>query len=274
MLSDIPGSGLKLSSQNHPLKVYFPQGGTFFLLHWWNYNERGHVVLSRNLKSLTKVADHIFTECEDCEIRSFCKIEIVSPPQKLIKEATEYFHKEDVRDWAQLVCHTLNSSAKTLKREELPKEFEWCKNIKSKERYHDCDNCTNGIRIKIDREELYQRYAEAWNIVRDKQYPPLGPKYVYSNAEQALDDEPIWIANPNLTKFDVGIELEEVKLCRNALFYFRKLENLNRKELQTMLDAHKEERKKIRQKVDEVREFLLGKEELEKATDIFNIFKE
>lgn len=47
---------------NHPLKVYNPAAGKYFLLQWWTHDEQCHIILAPSEKSLSVIAKGIFTD--------------------------------------------------------------------------------------------------------------------------------------------------------------------------------------------------------------------
>jgi hypothetical protein len=92
-------------------------------------------------------------------------------------------------------------------------------------------------------EELYDRYAAAWNRLHGRvEYKDL--KQVVSRADRASDDEALWYASPNFGHHNSGITLDQIDIKElvevekntpdhfgivpnNVLFFFRRIHVLD-----------------------------------------------
>lgn len=280
---------------NHPLKVYYPYGGVHQLLQWWTHDEQHQIVLARTSETMDVVVKRIIvnqgtnkTYERDIEFKTLLEIDIVAPPAIRCAKAIELQHLKDVDDLVNEVCWTLSSKLKKTGLP-LPTPFILCPNASEDEYHFECEydsegklqpeHCVSGIKLTITREEFYNRYQEAWYQQNPKRVwtpSPGHPQEVFSRAEQASDDEPLWIASPDFGHHSHGVWLGELDpkefSIKSALFYFRKLRELDLTPFQKLLKenerAHQEieEARKIRRKKE------LNLEDQQEIEKIYSVF--
>jgi len=247
----------------HPLKVYYKGGGKFILLRWWNQSEQWHVILSPSIASLKIMVQAIATRNEECNIKDWCRVQIVAPSMKMCREAYAIDVENKVNDFLMEVSCYLQELEKDNK--SLPKCFSKCQKWESK--YHDdddepgkaeleghysCKNCNHSFRlVGMTPQQFYEKYYPSWRLT----FP--GYKYedklaVYSEAEVATDNESIWMAATDFGSHCRGIDFHQYDAnnTRPVLFYFKILEKLDNKfnTLQNILmTVKKEQRRKSEQ---------------------------
>lgn len=268
------------------LKVYYPHGGHHFLLHWWTYNERGHVVLARTEGSVYSTATSVFRKHSDAEVRAYSEVEIVAPSALMCKRAAEFDLQESISSFHQQIVYRLNDVVKGGK--ELPLQFEMCEAFEPKdldgapcdwanETHYSCKNCTDKIKmIGMTKEELHAKYSSTWKkLSPSKIY--IDKNKVLSRAAPAKDNEELHYAKAEFGHHSSGIELDRMNLSKfdptyrpeyltgRVIFFYRKVRDLDAAPLQLMLDQQRQaiqERKAIgeRQRI--------AKREQDKRNDI------
>jgi len=252
------------------LRVYYPGGGRFLLLHWWTYDERGHVILAPTERSLRDVSVRVFARHPDAEIKDYCEVEIVAPSARLCALAAESAQHARVANFHEEIVHRMGAVLKAGK--ELPPPFERCTNYEPEDpseadgdqkeweqsTHYDCRHCRHTIRlVGMTPVELYDRYSELW-----RQAYPLrehaDPRRVLSRAVSASDDERIWCAVAAFGPHASGVSLNEVdmqdavrcfpsSLSDSALFFFRRRRVLDSTAMTTALEAAMAEHKARRE---------------------------
>lgn len=273
------------------LKVFFPEGGKFFLLHWWSYNERGNVILTKNIASLETTAKCALKKYGELEFKSFFEIEIVAPSKQLNDLVSEAVYKEEVINFHREMCGRLSETVKH--KVELIEPFKVCSTyvcnpdmIKyaaedpSYVKYHlECLHCFAGIKCNISKEELHQRYYDKWQVIHPNKRID---KRVISKATPALDGETLWYARANFGHHSGGLELEEVdyeigywvSFSNNIIFLFRKLNELDCSKFQTMADQAQKDHKKWQEEQSARRRDQFDKDQQDKSNEVINFFKE
>ena len=246
------------------LRVYYPSGGRLLLLHWWTYNERGHVVLAPTERSLRAAAQRVFDEHSDAEIKAYCEIEVVAPSARMCILAAEHTLRETIDSFHGEVVFRVREAVGAGRA--LPPQFALCTGYQSVEEqddetgagqkwaaetHYDCRHCRETIvLVGMTPAQLYARYHAAWRKVHPKP-KHRDPKHVLSRATSARDGEPLWIACAQFGHHSSGIALDEVdweamKLHRTSalsdrvLFFFRRGRDLDPTALQESLDQVKD----------------------------------
>lgn len=240
------------------LPVYYPYGGKRFLLHWWTYNDRGHIILAKNEGRVRDIAIRVFERYSYAEIRDYMKIEVVAPPKLYSVQAEAFALRDRIDNFHVEILCRLREVIEAKKT--LPSPFEVCTSYEpeyEQERdewtdraHYSCKNCFETIKTPgLTKTQLYAKYSEAWQ----KLYPPhdyVDKRLVTSQAEVAKDDEELYFANSAFGHHSAGIELNKIErdtidpkidyrpsyLSGTALFFFRKIRDVDSKELQELLD--------------------------------------
>jgi hypothetical protein len=245
------------------LRVYYPGGGRMLLLHWWTYDDRGHVVLATTERSLRATAQRVFDEHSDADIKAYCEIEVVAPSAHMVALAAKHTLRESIDSFHQEVVFRVREAVGAGR--PLPPQFALCTGYESVEEqddetgagqkwaaetHYDCRHCKETIvLVGMTPDELYARYHAAWQ----KAHPKPGhhdPKHVLSRATPARDGEPLWIACADFGHHSSGIALDEVDLeaseshrtaalSDRVLFFFRRGRDLDPTALQETLDKIK-----------------------------------
>lgn len=244
------------------LKVYYPHGGKHFLLHWWTYNDRGHIVLAKTEDHVLDIAIRVFEKHPDAEIRDYMEVEIVAPPTLYSTQAEALALRDRIDNFHSEVFYRLREVVEAKKT--IPPQFEVCtiyepeyEQEKEDEwavrTHYSCKNCFEKIKMpSMNKTQLYEKYSEAWR----KSFPRgkfVDEKLVVSQAETAKDDEELFFANAAFGHHSSGIELNKIEqkkidptldyrppyLSGNAIFFFRKIRDVDSKGLQELLDQQK-----------------------------------
>lgn len=268
-----------------PLKVYYPLGGRHFLLNWYTDYDRGHVLLARSEAAIKSMFErHVLDEVPD--IKAYCEIEIVAPSEKLCREAAEEAYRVDVENFLRQVTWRLQEVLK--KHGALP-FFAPCDKFESEDgdrdddrkdreldAHYDCKNCTEGIRLKITKEELFERFSERWVQVMGDFRVHEDPKRLVSLAKQADDDEMLYMALGDYGHHQNGIYLSTEPGWRreDVLFYYRLVRDLDKEPFVVKVEALNEERQqKEKKKLEEHHEEASNESDQEVAKTIA-FFKE
>src|SRR5277367_1385392 len=232
------------------LHVYYPFGGRVLLLHWYTYEDRGHVVLAKSQRALRATAMTVFTENPNAEIKALCEIDVVAPSNRLEKIVTESVRLENIRSFHLEVSFCLDSVLEAGLA--LPFPFAECTEYKPSDdfdadewatkRHYQCENCEARIRLEeFSPEAFYNRYAEAWRVLYPQQThrdPRRGP----SRAARASDDDELWFAEAMFGHHSSGVELKPINLDEikesagmffsdRAMFFFKRVRELDSVEL-------------------------------------------
>ncbi len=239
-------------------RVYYPHGGRRFLLHWWTYDDRGHVILATTERSLQAVAARVFDENTDAEIKALCEIDIVAPPVLLCALASGHVLQARIFAFHREVIRYLRDAAEAGR--PLPSPFAVCSDYLPDEEvgmdvtewarstHYSCTHCVDTIQlVGLTPLELYERYHMAWRKLHpEAEY--INPKLVESRAPRALDNEPLWCACAEFGHHASGIvlnalDLDEapsfLRLFDRVLFFFRRVRDLEPATMQATLDALK-----------------------------------
>lgn len=278
------------------LKVYYPYGGRHFLLHWWTYNERGHIVLAKTEDHVLDIAIRVFEKHPDAEIKSYLEAEIVGPSKLYGTQAEAFALRDRIENFrVEILCglHNVLEAGKS-----LPPQFEACETYEPEDEqerdewvqrtHYSCKNCFEKIKMPgMTKEQLYEKYSEAWRkaFPRDR-YVDQG--LVLSQAEVAKDDEELYFANTAFGHHSSGIELNKIDhekidpkidyrpsyLSGNAIFFFRKIRDVDSKGLQELLDQQKKMVEERKEKQEKSRISKREREEQEKIEAVLAFFKQ
>lgn len=262
-------------TDDHVLKVWFTKGGRYFALHWWTYDERGHLVLAPTEAKLREIAARIFNEHLDVELKAYCEIEIVGPTRRFRDLAAKYRMNEDIEQFNREISIRLRDAIKA--GYALPSSFALCTEYKFKDEaarneaedesadtrelrldhHYGCTECMMGIRlIGMTPYELHVIYRKRWEArpqqrrLRGRPYKTKGvPVAGASQAPEAADGEPLWFAYSNFGHHSGGLELHQIDysdldggyppsyIGSHVIFYFRRLRELDLSELTAMRDV-------------------------------------
>lgn len=206
-----------------PLKVYYSGGGQKYLLHWWTYNERGHIILASSQESLLATAKRIFQKYPDAEIRDYLRVEIVAPSNRLSEVAAAYEYQQAVSTFEiDLVC-SLKELIESGKK--LPEPFKDCEkyDLKDKdnrqkpdrwmyENHYDCQNCRDRIVFPYPIKEMYDLYGKLWQAINPSERRKPKDERVLSRARLPNNNEKLWIVRGVFGHHLGGIEIEELQL--------------------------------------------------------------
>jgi hypothetical protein len=250
--------------------VHYPLGGKMLLMQWWTNNERGHVVLAQSERVMHETARSVFKKHPGAEIYTYLEIDIVAPSKKLCELYTKFDYQDKVNSFENEITWRLKELVAANK--ELPSQFKICDRYEStedpetygvdsnsvrewKEEIHaNCKNCNSKFILGMSKEAFYDKHGERWHeadarSVKARNYNAARDKRLPSKAEQASDDELLWCATANFGHHSKGIHLVEVDketptdfnckplyLSEAALFFYRKLSELDSSSLKEILD--------------------------------------
>jgi hypothetical protein len=273
------------------IKVYYPHGGKHFLLHWYCYDERGNIFLARREENIKPAVISISEKYPDAEIRGYYEIEIVAPSKFLCTMAELAVLKEERDIFYYEVLSRLRHVIKAGKA--LPPPFEVCSNYETDEEdevrnewdiesHYFCKNCKDTIKLTgTSKEELFEKYGKAWREL----YPwqkYIDPRKVPSQAEIAKDDEKelyfvdassFGQAGLTLDKIDIPEQYPPAHWIDQALFFYRKVREIETTELQTILDQRKkllEQQQKRKDKESDEKRKKYEAEQIEKTISFFS----
>lgn len=255
-----------MSSTPTPLLVYCGLAGTFLCLEWWTYDDRSHLAVARNEKSLMAIASRIAAEHPDAEARSYQKIELVAPSRRIRELATQQRRREAVEQfWSQIhfallqllkanvplpggftICSTYEPTPEVVSNDPDTRKY-------AQEHHYGCTHCRETIRSPLTPDELWDRYADRWAALEPPprfqvRHAPKGPRRVESQAPTAADDEILRFAVANFGHHSSGIELRTMNpgpvdegehnvtdyLSVPVLFFYRELATLDTAPIERM----------------------------------------
>lgn len=285
-----------------PLLVDYPFGGRRFVLHWWTYDERGHLVIAESEQSLLSVSKRVFADNPDAEIKAMWEIEIVAPSERFETLAKECARLEGIAFFHMSACHRVQDVMEAGL--PIPPPFALCEEFArseddapadswARETHFCCINCNSRIRlVGMTPEELHARYAEEWYALYPDERPHVfDQKKMKSRAPLAKDDDDLWYACSIFGHHASGIELREVDVekdvylvdrnvltpnCFSAdlMFFFKKLRELDRSEAEAVLAAESDKAKKQRDELEQSRRKEFEREKRERNESIVRFFKE
>ena len=288
------------------LHVVYPHGGRVFLLHWWTYDDRGHMIVSPTERGLIASARRIFTENPDAEIKGYSEVEIVAPGPKLHALAAQQVLNERVGAFFYEVSHRLREAAEAGRA--LPPPFERCTKFESDDeestpdewtiaQHSGCKHCKETIRlVGMTPGDLYARHHTRW-LATHPDHPENrdrsreGKGRVESRARVARDDEHLWAVRANFGPHSKGLVLAEMcvdgeytmfsggsmgysSLQDEALFFYLPIRDLDASELQAMLDMRKVEAKREQELREQSRKDEWERNKLEQINTIIAFFNE
>lgn len=233
------------------IKVYYPHGGKHFLLHWWSYNERGNIILNTNESSLQFVAEKVFQEHTDAEIKAYWEIDIVAPSEQMQQAAAKEKHRDEINLFHTILIAQLRDLLEA--KETLPSLFQVCTSYEveeednepsewGRERHYGCKNCSETICCSLSKEELHAKYYQAWREKFPTHFSSyINPKSVVSRADLAKDGEELFYADTSsFGHHGQGVELKqfdpEYPCYTDNLFWFRKVKELDHSSFSSALE--------------------------------------
>ena len=231
-----------------PLKVFYPHGGYLVMLHWWTYDERGHLIMAPTIPGVVKTAKTVFAKHDDAEIRDYCAIEVVGPSEEMVREARRFDMREEIDTFHHVMISRVRDLLKAGR--PLPPPFEVCKTYRpdapedddsddyknewAVESHYGCRDCKDKIRlVGLTPAELHEKFYKAWEAAHPS--PSYSnPKLVPSRARPAVDRAPLWYAEASFGDHHAGISLAKVDynefdsnmrpsfLEDRVLFFFRR----------------------------------------------------
>lgn len=247
-----------MSSQDHPLKVYYPLGGVHYILRWWKYNEQHQVLMAKSQQSLENLAIQVIKNDFDCKLKEYFQVEMVSPPKFYALKAKIQKYEQDVLNFMMQVSWQMKEVIKSGRK--IPDLFEICQNyydpdggsFEEDENHICCKNCFEGLRLNnVSSQEFYEKYIEEWTKLFDYSPSPSSEGF-YSQGREVKPDEILWEAQADLGHHCEGIEFakvdfEYVNLNLPILFYFVKIKDVDLSNLEKFRKDNLEAIKRLRQ---------------------------
>lgn len=277
----------------HPLKVYMPLDGRFYLCKWHCHAEQHQVILAQSEKSLFQTTKVVLDKFKDAEVRELYLVEMVSPPEERCRQAAIQYHQEEVEQFISTVCFRLTGRPTGFNPAvELPKGFVECPGYRCEYEdagkpsnhaleYHTCcANCYGKIALdpSVDREQFFQEFSPLWYAKHPKR-SWSSAQATYSRARVVSSGEKIWKAFPDFGHHSHGVRLEEVGeeiLTGNVLFYYIPLIDFENLPLMQKVSSFLEETKNARaaRELEKNAAFLKSREdrEAEQYQEMFEIF--
>lgn len=263
------------------LPVYNPLGGEHLLLHWYTYDDRGHVVLVpaerlafgsmrtlRAERSMLHIARRLMRENSDLELKAYALVELVAPSAQMHALAIKRHRADAVDSFRTEIVFRMREVMEA--GQELPAPFGKCAKFDpeyadadadewTRDRHTGCRHCKDCITSSISPEDLYDRYAAKWRADPSvKPWPVREPapaprsKRVESRARPAYDGEPLCYALAEFGDHAKGVTLNKVDLSEaedytpsylgdRVLFFYRVLLDMGTTQLQTFLEEARAE---------------------------------
>jgi hypothetical protein len=263
------------------IKVFYPHGGTHFLLHWSSYDEKGNVILARTEKGIQQVADQVFQKHWDAEIKGYWEIDIVAPSDKMQQDL-----KNDIYDLHFEIIDRLRDLVEA--GETLPSIFSICNSYELEEEdkedvdvedgwaYQRHYLCKQTIKSSLSKEELYAKYHQAWR----EQFPIeqyIDPKLVISRAKPVQDEKELFYADiSSFGDHGQGIVLQkfdpENPCYKDNLFWFHRVREMDHSFFSAVLAQKQQDQKEEREKVwaeNEAAYEMIEREQIKKVLSIF-----
>jgi len=276
---------------NDAIKVYYPFGGKRLLLQWYTYDDRGHVVLSETKSGLHAVAERVFDENPNAEIKAMCEINVVGPSKLLNKLAAKASAAERVSVfYEEINCYLIEAVKDEVA---LPSPFALCTKYEpsedvvsddwATESHYNCKNCKSRIKlIGTTPDALYEKFHETWRVLHPAPVH-IDPKRVTSRAAPAKDDASLWYAYANFGHHAKGVELFEVKLedaecyrpgyfSNDLMFFFERIRDLDAKPLQALLNKKKKAAKKQQAEREKARGREYEQERRDRINKVLSLF--
>lgn len=281
----------------HPLKVYYPYVGVYYVLVYHTHDKQHQIILAKSESALKQTFQELLKDCWYAEFKQVLKIEMVAPNVKWCQMAIEKERKRNIRDFCNTICWSMSRYFEN--GYELPEIFTECNKWNPSEDYAadeetedhwGCKNCTYRIRIDMDCGEFYDLYHQQYNSIiesfRDNyshswQTPSKSkpePQLKYSQALEVGEHEEIYIAYPSFGHHAHGIDLRKFEpehwmACdAEVLFFYRKLEDLDKEWFLNLQEQVAEEHNKRSEAKEKFRELKRKEDERKKIEAIFGIF--
>jgi len=239
-----------------PLLVFYPLGGRFLLLHWWTYDDRGHVVLAPSERAMLATAKRVFDANPDAQIRFYADVEAVAPSKTIHEQIARRVREQTVGSFKYEMTGRMFAAAEA--GHVLPWPFARCSSYdpdpklvdyspsvdpdvveNDKSTHYACRNCTNQIAIALGPEEFYERYAPGWRAHNPPHQSLPDPRRTPSRGRVANDGEKLYAAVEDFGHHAGGIVLTDAKDdidTARILFFYSLIVKRDCAPLQAMLD--------------------------------------
>jgi hypothetical protein len=267
------------------IKVYYPHEGKKFLLEWYTYNERSHIVLADTERSMMETAKTVCIKM-GAEVRESFALEIVSPSEQFTalkaardhKDAVDGFLVEAASNFRQLIDKDIPLPAPFKKCDEYvdqdndpdPAEDDW-----KETSHYSCKNCEQRVQlIGMSKEELYDKYQPKWLALHPRY---VDTKLVESKAAIANDDDELWVVSSGgFGHHGSGIAFDKAEIdggmIDSPLFFFKRLHDLDTSSLKTLLVDEKERNKRGQARREDDRRARFEADEKKRIDDLIALF--
>lgn len=229
------------------------------------------------------------------EVREYVEAELVGPPRQAHAQHAKAVYRDKVRGlWA-----TIRWTARSLLEDgqPLPEGLERCPGYEEKDpdpeyppdewmrdRHNNCKHCEDGLRlVGMTPEELYAKRGAVFEEEQARaERTNHKPRYVrvFSRAEPAKDDEPLWAAIANHGHHADGTYLRELSgdwslpeepdcmpwfMGFPVLFFFRKVRDLDTTRVAGLATAARDAIKRDRERAQRRRDEEAQREKAERA---------
>ena len=187
--------------------------------------------------------------------------------------------KRNIKEFLRNVIPSFHDRFDKFNKDELPSLFIKCDSYSSEVEeseeesevedpdHYLCINCINGFKLKgFTPEEFYHKYSKSWEDEFPSYKNPRAPIPESSKARQVSNKEEIYIARDG----NYGIQVNILNINDNesfdftpALFYFKKLEELDKSKLQDIKSQIQKEKRLTKERSNK-----LWKEEQDNARKI------
>ena len=278
------------------MKIQFKQIGRKFLLHWYTYEERGHLLLANSQRSLLNVANSLAQKKPWAELKHYLEIDIVPIPDYMHQLSAQHDRREAINRFKIYLTISLQDLIKA--KRNLPRQFYLCDNYDpqdlaptdisdwARETHYQCGACHEGIIFPSTNERLYDTYSRRWyeNSLLGSNNPEN--KYIekQTQAIQLPEEDPqLYFAEPRFGHHNDGIDLRKVDIANcddnwrpaflaSPLFFYKEVARLDIEPIQSLFEDHENKRKTFKNKMEENRKEKYQADEKAKLDAVINFF--
>lgn len=266
---------------NHPLKVYYSNGGKHFALNLHTHSKQSFFIVARSMNGLYKAfSNHLKEKNLDLTLKvlNLFEMEIVAPSNKFCALASQ----QELNDKYNLFINTVLFQFSYHKLP-IPKEFTPCPHPREDDYCAEC-NYTGGkyYSINISKSEFYNKYYPAYRECFEKPAKIITssakskhPKPQYSRARTADDTEKLFAVGEEGGCFS-GLNLAEVTedyFGYIKYFYCTNVKNIDvtpfQKEAEAVIKTFEDNRRKEIEEQDKRR----AREKSEEIQNLISVFK-